>query len=129
MIWNIWVANDIDETENITIGWSWYPASTQTGGDQKKIEWKVRYNNGGENTAILPAASAYTQSNTVLATDEVAQTMHTERVAFSGIKAGDWLNVVLYRDATNVNDTMVGDAVMSMTGFLEYTSDKLGGEL
>ena len=113
---------------DVVIKFKWCPTVANTSGSDKYVLWRGYWNQMGATGTTLTAwnAVAAVQSS-VIPDTEAAKTVHIHTfVTISGLTPGDFLMVMVYREANLAGDTYADDAFVSKEIYFEYVSDKPG---
>lgn len=115
------VPDDWKAGSDVSIHIDYMNAIAQTG--INSVIFNIDYASVADGEDGTPIVTTVTVTDT-LATDEVAEVMHETSpmvLSGSGLAAGDVVGCKIYRDASNVADTMTGDALIAFA-HIEYMS-------
>ena len=106
------IPEDVQSGSTITFGFVWFSLTATT----NAAVWDVRYTATGADGETWDAAlTTETVTCTVAGTVNLRDICEvTETLANTGWASGDIISVMIYRDANNASDTLVGDAELEM---------------
>lgn len=126
IIWTVYIPNDIASGTDVVVKFRWCPTVSNVSGSDKYVYWRGDYNSHGS-SGIIGAPPSVNPFSTTVPDEEIARTVHeTTFETISGLSAGDFLSIRMYRDADHASDDYPNDVFVFLNAFIEYTADKLG---